>query len=290
MLLALDLGNTNVVGGLFEGEELRARWRVRTVRGATPDELGVLWERLLRARNVRVSDVTGVCLASVVPALTGSYAQLARELFGRLAFVANTESDLGIVVETDNPAQAGIDRVLNALAARERYGAPALVIDFGTATKFDVVSGAGRFVGGAIAPGLGAAVEALVARAPHLPHVPLERPTRAIGTNTVACMQSGAFFGYVGLVEGLIERLLRELGGDATVIATGGLAALLAPEVRRIDHHDPDLTLDGIRRVWERNAGRPPALPPLPAGKGDSASSGAVGETAVLSPPGRGLG
>jgi type III pantothenate kinase len=162
---------------------------------------------------------------------------------------------LGIVVETENPAQAGIDRIVNALAARERYRAPALVIDFGTATKFDVVSAAGRFVGGAIAPGLGAAVEALLARAPHLPHVPLERPAHAIGKNTVASMQAGAFLGYVGLVEGLLGRMLRELGQEATVVATGGLAPLIAPEVQRIDHLDPDLTLDGIRRVWELNAG-----------------------------------
>lgn len=255
MLLALDLGNTNVVAGLFEGAELRCRWRVQAARGPTPDELGVLWERLLHARNVRVSDVTGVCLASVVPALTGSYVQLARDLFGLPPIVATSQADLGIVVDTENPAQAGIDRVVNALAARERYGAPALVIDFGTATKFDVVSGAGRFIGGAIAPGLGAAVEALVARAPHLPHVALERPARAIGKNTVASMQSGAFFGYVGLVEGLLDRMLRELDQGATVIATGGLAPLIAPEVKRIDRLDPDLTLDGIRRVWELNAG-----------------------------------
>jgi type III pantothenate kinase len=255
VLLALDVGNTNVVGGLYDGPRLRGRWRVSTAPERTADELHVLWDGLLRTHGLSAAQVSGACLASVVPALTAGYAQFTRERLQVATLVVGPELDLGVQVDTANPAEVGADRIVNALAVRERYGAPALVIDFGTATTFDVVAADGRYVGGAIAPGMAASVDALVSRTAQLHRVALRRPARAIGRDTTTCMQSGAVFGYVGLVEGLIDRIQGELGGRATVVATGGLAAVIAPETPRIEHVDPDLTLEGIRLVWERNTG-----------------------------------
>lgn len=261
MLLALDVGNTNVVGGLYDGRRLVAQWRVSTQPARTADELHVLWDGLFRSRGLSLDTLDGVCLASVVPALTGTYRQLTEERLGLHTLVVSTTIDLGIAVDTDHPAEVGADRIMNALAARERYGAPAVVADFGTSTNFDVVSPDGAFIGGVIAPGMAASVEALVARTAQLHRIALQRPERAIGRNTTACMQSGAFFGYVGLVEGILDRVLAELGGRATVVATGGLANVIAPETTKIDRVDPDLTLEGIRLVWERNAGGPHPRP-----------------------------
>ena len=276
MLLALDVGNTNVVGGLYDGRDLAAQWRITTAPERTADELHVLWDGLFRARGHALQAVDGACIASVVPGLTAAYTQLMRQRLEVRTLVVGPSLDLGVAVDTDNPAEVGADRIVNSLAARERYGAPAVVIDFGTATTFDVVSAQGSYVGGAIAPGMGASVEALVSRTAQLHRVALQRPARAIGRNTTTCMQSGAFFGYVGLVEGLVKRIQAELGGRAAIIATGGLAGVIAPEVPAIQHVDPDLTLEGIRLVWERNTGvkgqgsrvmeqtaRPPSAPPL---------------------------
>lgn len=256
MLLALDIGNTNVVGGLYDGARLVTQWRVSTWPERTADELLVLWRALFDARSLSLEAVDGVCLSSVVPALTSSYRQLFASALPRPLLVLGPNIDLGIVVDTDNPSEVGADRIANALAARERYGTPAVVVDFGTSTNFDVVSAGGAFIGGVIAPGIGASVEALVARTARLHRIAIERPDRVIGRNTTACMQSGAFFGYVGLIEGLIDRIVAELGARAAVVATGGLAPVIAPETSRIQHVDPDLTLEGIRLVWERNAGR----------------------------------
>lgn len=254
MLLALDVGNTNVVGGLYDGSRLEACWRVSTAPERTADELHVLWKGLLGTRGLSLAALSGACLASVVPPATATYTQLVRHALGLPTLVVGPDIDLGVRLEIDHPMEVGADRIVNALAARERYGAPALVIDFGTATTFDAVSAGGSYVGGAIAPGLGASMEALVSRASQLFRVDVQRPPQAIGRNTVTAMQSGAFYGYVGLVEGLIDRLRRELGGRATVIATGGLAGAIAPETQKIDHVDLDLTLEGLRLIWERNA------------------------------------
>ena len=258
MLLVLDVGNTNVVGGLYDGADIVARWRVSTDRDRTADELHVLWDGLLRARSRSLADLSGACVASVVPALTATYGQLLRDSLGLPTVMLGPGADLGMFLDTDRPAEVGPDRIANALAAREKYGAPAIVVDFGTATNFDVLSRQGSYVGGAIAPGMAASMEALVSRTSLLFRVPLTRPERAIGRNTVTCLQSGAFFGYVGLVEGIVDRIQEELGGGATVIATGGLAPVIASETTRIHHLDPDLTLDGIRRVWDRNQAAPP--------------------------------
>ncbi len=255
MLLALDVGNTNVVGGLYQGQRLVHQWRVSTGPQRTTDELHALWDGVFRTRGVDFSAIDGVCLASVVPSLTGSYEELAAKRLGLPLLTVSTPIDLGIEVDTDTPAEVGADRIMNALAARERYGAPAVVADFGTSTNFDVVSPEGTFIGGVIAPGMATSVEALVSRTAQLHRIALRRPERAIGRNTTACMQSGAFFGYVGLVEGILDRIAGELEGPVTVIATGGLATVIAPETNKIQHVDPDLTLEGIRMVWERNRG-----------------------------------
>jgi type III pantothenate kinase len=253
VLLALDIGNTNVVGGLYDGPRLAVQWRVSTERERTADELGVLWDGLFRLRGLAPAQLRGVCIGSVVPSLTPSYVRLARDLWGVRTLVLGLDVDLGIKVETDHPAEVGVDRIANTLAAREKYGAPAIVVDFGTSTNFDVLSAAGSYIGGVIAPGLRASMDALASRAAQLFRVPLARPQRVIGRNTIACLQSGAFWGHVGLVEGVIRRIQEELGGQATVVATGGLATVIAPETRLIDQVDPHLTLDGIRLVWERN-------------------------------------
>jgi type III pantothenate kinase len=266
MLLALDVGNTNVVAGLYDGARLAAQWRVSTAPHRTADELHALWDGLFRTRGLSLEGIDGVCLASVVPSLTGSYQDLVTKRLGLPLLSVSTEIDLGIEVDTDNPREVGADRIMNALAVRERYGAPAVVADFGTSTNFDVVSPAGAFVGGVIAPGMATSVEALVARTAQLHRIALQRPERVVGRNTTACMQSGAYFGYVGLVEGIIDRIRAELGGNPVVIGTGGLASVIASETNRIARVDPDLTLEGIRLVWERN--RPRLAPPGPPGGG----------------------
>ena len=253
MLLALDVGNTHVVGGLFEGERLYTSWRLNTVASATADELLVLWSGLLESRGVRPDQLDGACLASVVPGATPGYQQLLGEGLSLRTVVVGVGIDLGLEVQVTNPSEAGADRLANALAARERHGKPAIVVDFGTTTNFDVVSPEGNYIGGALAPGVTASMEALAGRAAKLFRVPLVKPPAAIGRDTMTAMQSGAVFGYVGLVEGLIDRIRSELGGSAVTVATGGLSRLIAPETDRIDRVDPDLTLHGIRLIWERN-------------------------------------
>ena len=274
MLLALDVGNTNVVGGLYGGQALLCQWRVSTEARLTADELLVLWDALFRTRGYSPHDLTGACLASVVPGLTEGYRRLTERLFGVPTVMVSADVDLGIAVRADNPAEVGADRLANTLAAGRKYGTPAVVVDFGTATNFDVAAADGAYVGGAIAPGMGASMEALVSRTARLFRVPLSKPERAIGRNTVACLQSGAFFGYVGLVDSLLRRIVDELGGRAAVIATGGLADVLAPEVPIIQHVDPQLTLDGIRMVWEMNQGH-----------GDTGTRGGGKQPFSASPP-----
>jgi type III pantothenate kinase len=226
---------------------------VNTQANATSDELLALWTGLFAARDVVPTELDGACLASVVPAATPGYQQLLEEAFGLRTVVVGIGIDLGVEVQVSNPHEAGADRIANALAARERHGTPAIVVDFGTTTNFDVVSREGNYLGGALAPGVTASLDALASRAAKLFRVPLVKPPAAIGRDTATAMQSGAIFGYVGLVEGLIDRIRRELGGSATTVATGGLARLIAPETDRIDRIDSDLTLHGIRLIWERN-------------------------------------
>lgn len=254
MLLALDIGNTNVVAGLFAGDEIRAEMRVATDRDRTADEWHVLWDSLLRIRGFGIGNVTGACIASVVPGLIAPFEVWLAE--ARVPTVTcRSGDDLGVGVDIDNPAEAGIDRVLNCLAAKYRHGAPAIVVDMGTATTFDVLSREGNYIGGAIAPGMGVALDALVGRTSQLRRVPLVRPPSSIGRSTVQALQSGAILGYAGLVEGLVSRLRADLDEAVPAIATGGLAPLIVPETTVFAHIDPDLTLHGIRLAWERLRG-----------------------------------
>jgi type III pantothenate kinase len=253
MLLAVDAGNTQTVAGLYEGAELREHWRSYTDRRRTADELAAALRQMLALRGLDLESIDGVGLACGVPALVGEYRAAARDHLGSEAVVVAADADIGIRLRVDNPREVGPDRIANAVAARARHGGPAVVVDFGTAINLDAVSADGDFVGGAIAPGLQIAAEALGARAARLANVELRAPAAAIGTSTETNMQSGAVFGYAGLVDGLVRRFRAELGGAATAIATGGLAGVVAPHCETIDHVDPWLTLEGVRLVWERH-------------------------------------
>lgn len=254
MLLAIDVGNTNIVIGVFRGETLSHSWRLTTIRERTSDELGILLTDLCNRYEIRQTDISGIVIASVVPPLTGTLIAMVSEYFGRVPLLFEPAVNAGIPVLIDNPAEVGADRVVNAIAAHASYGngIPIIVIDFGTATTFDAVSAKGEYLGGVICPGPQVSADALVQRTAKLPRIDVRKPPRVIGTNTIGAMQSGLFWGYVDMVEGLVRRMKAELGGAATVIATGGLASVVAPESACIDHVDDELTLRGLRLVWER--------------------------------------
>lgn len=256
MLLVIDIGNSNVTVGMFRGQDLAASWRLRTEVHRTADEYAVLMKSLLAGDGLSPSDIMDCVLASVVPPLTSTLQDAVSRHMGIQPLVVEAGIKTGVRICTDNPREVGADRIVNTLAAYRLYGGPAIVIDFGTATTFDVVSEEGDYLGGAIAPGLELAVEALFQHAAKLPMVELVRPNHAIGKNTVASMQSGLIFGYVGLVEGIIRRIKRELGGKARVIATGGLAEIIARETPLVELSDPQLTLVGLRLIHELNRGR----------------------------------
>jgi type III pantothenate kinase len=254
-LLAVDAGNTNVVLGAYEGERLIATWRTATEANKTEDELAIMIDALLAREDLSLEDVDVLVLGSVVPPLTMSFTRLAERYLDRPALVIGPGVKTGVRLRVDNPAEVGADRIANTLAAHRRYGGPAIVVDFGTTTNFDVVSAEGDFLGGAFAPGLEVSAESLFGRAARLFRVPLVPPAAAIGKNTADCLRSGIVFGYVGLVEGLLERILGELRpAKPRVLATGGLAATIAPLVSAIEKVDDDLTLEGLRLLWELNA------------------------------------
>lgn len=254
MLLLVDVGNTNVVVGVAEGNELMARWRVATDRNRMPDEWWVVFNALATADGIDLRLADGAILSSVVPQLTQWIGGMLRERVGVNVVVVDSTTNLGVTIETDNPLEVGADRLVNAVAAYAAFGGPTLVIDFGTATTFDVISAGGQYLGGAIAPGIRLAHDALIAHAAKLSSVELVIPDHAIGTNTVASMQSGIMLGYAGLINSLIERIDAELDATTTVIATGGLGATFLPACPRISRYVPDLTLDGLRLIWDRNA------------------------------------
>jgi type III pantothenate kinase len=253
MFLAIDIGNTNITLGVYEGEHLRATWRVATVHDRMPDEYGILLSQLLQHKGVPPEGITGVAIASVVPSLTGAFRQASLDYLHREPLVVDAGVKTGVRIRYENPREVGADRVVDCAAVQAKYGGPACVVDFGTATTFDAISREGDYLGGAIAPGIGIAAEALFSRASKLYRVELVAPPRAIGTNTVTALQSGIFYGYVGLVEGLVARFQRELGDDMKVIATGGLAEVVARETSVIQYVDPWLTLDGLRIVYRMN-------------------------------------
>ncbi|PYR35122.1 MAG: type III pantothenate kinase [Acidobacteria bacterium] len=257
MLLAIDVGNTNIVLGIFDGRTLVHAWRLQTLRERTADELGLLVEGLFTHSALTCAQVGGIVLGSVVPPLTGTTCAMVEQYFGRLPLVVDPATNTGMPILYENPSEVGADRIVNAIAAYERFGAaregPLIVCDFGTATTFDAVSARGEYLGGAICPGVTISADALFQRAARLPRIDVRKPAHVVGRTTVGAMEAGLFYGYVGMVEGLIRRMSDELGGRAICVATGGLAPMMAPETPLIDHVDVDLTLQGLRIVWERN-------------------------------------
>ena len=256
MLLAVNVGNTNTVLGVFRGTELEHQWRTSTETERTADELAVLFGGLLEQADLSFSNqITGVVISSVVPTSTGALRDMVQRYFNFPPVIVEPGTKTGMPILTDNPRELGADRVVNALAAYRRYGGPCIVIDFGTATTYDAVSAQGEFLGGAIAPGLQTKNASLSRETARLPQVELQAPRTAIGKNTVDAIQSALIFGTAAEADGMIERMRKEFGGDATVVATGGLAPLVMPHCQFVDEHDPWLTLEGLRLVFERNAG-----------------------------------
>lgn len=254
MILGIDVGNTQTVLGLFSGDELDGHWRIATDASMTADELHVKVAGLLELEGVAFADVERVVLSSVVPALTDQYEVMASRATGKPPMVVGPGIKTGIPIRYDDPREVGADRVVNAVAAVEAYGAPVIVVDFGTATTFDVVDPSGAYIGGAIAPGVETSAEALFARAARLAKVDLEPPSRAIGRNTTESVQAGLLLGEAAMVDGLVRRIQRELEAPCRVVATGGLAARMAPLCETIDAVDPDLTLRGLLVLYRRNA------------------------------------
>jgi type III pantothenate kinase len=253
MLLAVDVGNTQTVLGVFEGERLVESWRVATESERTADEVGALFAELLGLRSLSFDDVAGMCLSSTVPMLVRAYQEFAERHLEAPLLVLGPGTRTGIPILYDDPREVGPDRIANAVAARERYGAPCIVVDFGTSTNFDAVSANGEYVGGVLAPGIEISMDALFARAARLPKVDFIEPETVIGKTTVASLQSGLVYGFAGQVDGIVEHMRGELGDGAPAIATGGLAELIAPHSKTIEKVDPLLTLDGLRLVWDRN-------------------------------------
>jgi type III pantothenate kinase len=253
LLLTIDAGNTNTVLGLHQGAELKNHWRLTTRREQTADEYEILVRNLFAAAGLSPTEVVGVCLASVVPPLTPVLVALCRQYLGQEPVVIEPGVRTGMPILYEPPGDVGADRIVNGVAAFAAYGGPVVVVDFGTATTFDVVSKKGEYVGGVICPGVGISADALFQRAARLPRVDVKNPGRVIGRSTVASMQAGLYFGYAAMVEGLIVRIKAELGEPTRVVATGGLAETLAGDIPSIEAVDSALTLTGLRLVWERN-------------------------------------
>jgi type III pantothenate kinase len=259
MLLAIDVGNTNIVLGVFEGTRLTQSWRLATLRERTADEVGILVTHLFANKGVPIDRVTGIILSSVVPPLTRTMEEMAERYFAHTPLTVDPGTNTGMPVLYSPASDVGADRVVNGVAAYEAYGraagSPVIVVDFGTATTFDAISSAGEYLGGVICPGIGISADALFQRAARLPRVDVRKPPAVIGDTTVTSMQSGLFFGYVSMVDGIVTRMRAELdhGRRSACIATGGMADIIASETTVIERVDPDLTLQGLRLIWERN-------------------------------------
>jgi len=254
MLLVIDMGNTNLTLGLYQGEELSARWRLATDHQRMPDEYGFQILGLLQHAGVEPGDLQGICLSSVVPPVTGRIIQACQQYLHCEPLVVDSSLKSGVTILYDDPRAVGADRIADAVAVNHLYGGPACVIDFGTATTFNAIDAQGNYLGGAITAGVGVAADALVQRAAKLQSVDLKRPPNVIGRNTTHAMQSGLLYGYVALVEGMVARFRAELGENMKVIATGGLSEIIAKETNVIQVIDPWLTLNGLRLLWEMNA------------------------------------
>ena len=291
MLLVLDVGNTNTVLGVFarvakvhEGgepdtperyERLVANWRVATVQTSTVDEYGVLFRNLFSMAGLEAKGIHGIVISSVVPPLDPVLRQVCERYFNSKPLFIEPGLKTGMPVHYDNPAEVGADRIVNAVAAFEKYGGPCVIVDFGTATTFDCVSAKGEYMGGVICPGIGISADALFDRTARLPRVEIRKPERVIGSNTVGSLQSGLYYGYLGLVDGILELLLRELGSETKVLATGGLGQMIGTGSKYIKDVDDSLTLEGLRIIWERNAA---ARRDVPAGKGLSKTTSKAGD------------
>ena len=277
MLLVLDVGNTNTVLGVFAKtandvdlsplryEHLLANWRVATIATQTVDEYGVLFRNLFAMEKIEVKGIGGIVISSVVPPLDSTLRQVCERYFHTKPLFIEPGVKTGMPVLYDNPAEVGADRIVNSVAAFEKFGGPCVVVDFGTATTFDCVSAKGEYQGGVISPGIGISADALFEKTARLPRVDIRKPVRVIGSTTVGSLQSGLYYGYLGLVDGILGRLLDEMGEEVTVIATGGLAGLIGTGSKYIKHVDDLLTLEGLRIIWERNTATKPGRDSSPS-------------------------
>jgi len=253
MILAIDVGNTNIVIGVYKEDELIVNWRIATDKNKTEDEYGMLFKQLFESHNLSFLVIDGVIISSVVPPLIFALENMVRKYFKKTPLIVEPGIKTGIKLGTENPKEVGADRIVNAVSAIELYGAPLIVIDFGTATTFDYIDEMGTYLGGAIAPGIGISTEALYSKAAKLPRIELAKPDKVIGRNTVTAMQSGIIYGFVGQVDGIVERMLKQSSIKPKVIATGGLAGLIASESKTIEEINPFLTLEGLRLIYYRN-------------------------------------
>jgi len=257
MLLAIDIGNTNIVWGIYDNRTLLAHWRLATDTKRTADEYGILFSNLLAAAGILPQRVSGAIISSVVPVLTPTFEEMVERSFGRHALLVTSETDTGLTLTYANPKEIGSDRLVNAAAAYHKYRRDLIIVDFGTATTFCAVTKDGQYLGGVIAPGLGISAEALFTRAAKLAKVEFVRPKTVIGTDTASSIQAGLLFGYAGLVDSLVRRMEQELGRSALVIATGGLSSILAAETTTIQKIEPLLTLEGLELLYRRTTGEP---------------------------------
>lgn len=253
MLLAIDIGNTNIVLGLYEGEQLFENWRIETKKGSTSDEYGMLLKELMSNAQVSAKDIAHIIISSVVPPLESIFVDMSLKYFAVKPLMVGPGLKSGIPILYDNPKEVGADRIVNAVAALKRYGGPIIVVDFGTATTFDLITEKGEYCGGVIAPGINISVDALFEKASKLPRVDMVKPRKVIGTNTVNSIQSGIIFGYVALVDGIVLRIKEEEDIDAKVVATGGLASIIGSESSTIDEVVENLTLEGLREIFLLN-------------------------------------